>query len=53
MTKIIDERLEELAYASLYTNVTGWEIQSIAAELLAAREKIRADVEAKPYEEDE
>lgn len=48
MNKIIDERLEELAYASIYTNVTGEEIRSIAAELLAARERIRADEEHLP-----
>ena len=45
MSKIINERLRELYEADqlLGTTITGWEIKSIAAELLASRKQIEAN----------
>ena len=48
MTKIIDERLRQLSDPTIYTTVTSWEINQMAAELLAARQKIRADEDHLP-----
>ena len=44
MTQIINERLRELYEADqwLGTTITGWEIKSIAAELLASRLQIES-----------
>lgn len=45
--RITDERLRELAEGNFQTRFTGWEVQRISDELIAARaevERLRADM---------